>query len=61
MVDFWEMIQPLRAEVLQTLIVCDVCGNCDPETKTYAKGLQMYTGCSVFIIQQEQQWSIYRQ
>lgn len=49
------MIQPLRAEVLQTLIVCDVCGNCDPETKTYAKGLQMYTGCSVFIIQQEQQ------
>lgn len=54
------MIQPSRAEVLQTLIVHDVCSNCDPETKAYAKWLQMYTECSIFIIQ-EQQLSIYRQ
>lgn len=39
MEDFGEMIQPLRAGVLQTFILHDVCGNFDPETKPYATGL----------------------
>lgn len=32
------MIQPLRAEVLQMLIVHDICSNCDPETKAMPNG-----------------------